>query len=284
MARPYEEYSSEDKGHLKKVFDQINPDFWAKLQNHPDAIDNLKDVLADAEELRADIEQSQIEQRRTRIETAKLSIRSEREESTQNVSPHVREHLLSHDAILHEAHREVRLQEETELSQIDQFVEDNARAIAANALSQQTISQKEIANMSEQETETHIVKEMHKLANDAREARFQVSKLVASTREHMLEEARANGAADPAAQVKSVIASMYKGVEDKHHSDIQRTFEKYGYDKEHQQVRFFANNQDLETLELSGLQDSTQAVSADEQAEAGDQPAHIIKSDEDQSQ
>lgn len=248
MPRAYDDYVEEDEGKLKQAFDRANPDYWQKIQGNQDAIDNLQDVLADAEDLRADIEQTQSEQRRTRIEDAQKSIREEMEASTYNVSPYVREHLLSHDTILHEARKQVSLQEKSELSKVDQFVEGNARKIAEQALSNSP-PQKEISSMSEQEKQTHLKAEIHKAIDNSVNARKQVGMTMIRERERMLQEAKENGSSDPKTDVKIVQKAMYDSVDEKLHKDIHAAFSRYGYDADHKQVAFIAEAGEYERME-----------------------------------
>jgi hypothetical protein len=285
MKRPYKQFVSEDKGRAKKAFNEHYSDLVGKLHGNPQDYDRVKRIQAHSEGAREILNENFKEERQDRVARMATEIWDERNRKYTHFPEHLRIRLMSEQSILNDARQRVDHQHDKDLAAIDQSeVEAIEKIVNGAEHSKQTISQKEIANMSAQEKDTHIVQEMHKLAKDAREARFQVSKLVASTREQMLEEARTNGAADPAAQVKSVIASMYKGVEDNFHSGIQRTFEKYGYDKEHQQVRFFANNQDLDTLELNELRESERALSVDERAEASIHHTQTVGSEDDQSQ
>lgn len=285
MKRPYKQFVSEDKGQAKTAFNKHFSDVLGKLHGKPQDYDRVKQIQVHSEGAREILNENFKEERKDRVSRMATEIWDERNRKYAHFPEHLRIRVMSEQSILNEARERVDLQHDKDLAAIDQSeAEAIEKIVMSSTLAQQTVSQKEIANMSDQEKETHIVQEMHKLANDAREARFQVSKLVASTREQMLAEAQANGAADPAAQVKSVIASMYKGVEDNFHSGIQRTFEKYGYDKEHQQVRFFANNQDLDTLELNELRESERALSVDERAEASIHHTQTVKSEDEQSQ
>ena len=285
MKRPYKQFVSEDKGRAKKAFNEHFSELVGKLHGNPQDYDRVKQIQAHSESAREILNENFKEERQDRVSRMATEIWDERNRKYAHFPEHLRIRVMSEQSVLNEARQRVDQQHDKDVAASDQSeVEAIEKIVEGATLSQQTISQKEIANMSDQEKESHIVQEMQKLVRDAREARFQVSKLVASTREQMLEESKANGAEDPAAQVKSVIASMYRGVEDKLHSDIQRTFEKYGYDKEHQQVRFFANNQDLDTLELNELREGERTISADQRAEASINHTQMVRSEDDQSQ
>ena len=262
MARPYEEYFDEDKGKVKAAFLNINPEYWATVQGDSTALDNLKDILEDVEKLRSDIKAFHQENRPTRIEEAQKSIRADMEASTQNVCAETRDHLLSHDFILSEALKKVRLQEEAELSKIDQFIDENARDIAEQALSQPP-SPQEISQMSDQEKHSHLKAEIHDAIDNSVKARMQVGMTMNRERERMIEEAKQNGSQDPQSDVKTLQKAMYDSVDEKLHKDIHAVFVKYGYDADHKQVSFIAESGEYHGMEEAETVDANVTEEAD---------------------
>ena len=139
--------------------------------------------------------------------------------------------------------------------------------------------------MSEQERATHFKAEVHKLIEDSNEARFQVSKMFNNERVRLLEEAKQNGSEKPLEDVIALRNSMYNAVQDKLHGDFHKLCLDYGYSKDHQQVQFFAEQEEL------GLQPRQETQAQDEDsAQAPDietdmePPAYQPDQDDDQEQ
>jgi hypothetical protein len=264
MQRPFQVFSTDDKGVLKRAFENVNPTYWAAAQGNVDSFENLKDIVDDANELRVEIKASQVEHRHDRIQQEYKRIREERAIGLDDVSPDVRTHLQSHDVILQEARKLVRLQEERELIAVDKFVDDAAQTIqAADNNQPNPHSKTENDNMSDQENQSHLKAEVHDLVNKTVEARMQAGRMMSSERQRLLDEARSSGSQSPEEDVKSFQRALYRDIDEKLHRDIHATFSRYGYDADHQQVQFIANGGDV-TVENSDSLEPNQSSEINE--------------------
>lgn len=268
MARPYRQYVDEEKGTAKEAFNKHFSDVLGKLHNRPQDFERVQKIQAHSENARQILNETFQEERQERVSKMAVEVWGERSRKYFHYPEHIRIQMMMEHSILDEARNRVDRQHDLDLKAITKNESEAIeRVVNTKSVSYKPDSTKEIAKMSEQEKQTHLKAEMHKLAEDAREARYQVSMLVNSTRETMLEEARNNGAEDPAGQVKAVVSSMYKGVEDKLHGDIHAAFQKYGYDADHQQVQFLANGEDVDAIAFSRGRTEDQSAAPNERSE-----------------
>ncbi|MEM9421697.1 MAG: hypothetical protein AAF986_04185 [Pseudomonadota bacterium] len=247
MARPYSEYRESDKGKLQTAFIQSNPEYWAKLLQQPDQIERVKELRELTDDLRWELEEKYQEGRQERIAEKAVDVWNERVKQLDYIAPHAAAHLMAETSILEEARQRVSAEHERNL----QRLQDNEREAIEEITDQETASihpptKEEIATMSDQQKDTHFKAELHKLIDDANEARFQTSKLANSQRQALLEEAQKNGSQDPQGDVKTVINGMYKSVQDKLHGDVHALCVKYGYDADRKQVEFYADQSNAE--------------------------------------
>ena len=262
MPRPHEKFSEEERGKLISDFKQANPDYWEKLQGRARDIERARRIIDHTSDAHSLMEGDHRQEKPGRIASEAAEVWRERTVLAGYLPHHVRAHVLAENSIVKEAERRVEAQYEAERAGLFENRETAIRRIAdGEHLREQSISEEEIKTMTEQQKATHFKAELHKLVDNANEAKFQVSKIVNNERARMLEEARANGSDNPTEDVKALQSSMYKGVQDKLHGDIHALCVRYGYDADRQQVEFLADAQDNEIEE---------AVAPEVQNEAGE--------------
>jgi Zn finger protein HypA/HybF involved in hydrogenase expression len=248
MRRPYAQYREDEKGRLQEAFQASNPPYFDKLQGRTADHDRIKAIIEHTKEEQAILEENFKDERQARIQAVAVEVGQERLDKLEYLPPHVRTQMLAKNSILQEARKRV---DEAHDRDLQALKAEGTRAIEQIADGQhlrgQSFSKEEIEKMTTQERDTHFKAEAHKVFDDCREARFQVSKTMNTERDRMIEEAKENGSDNPMEDVKSFQARMYKDVDEKLHKDFHALCLKYGYDPEHQQVQFDLNKNDQAT-------------------------------------
>lgn len=255
MARTFEEYSEDEKGKLKRAMERVNPDYYSRVRGNTDALKRIQSVVEQGMKLREQRETSHIEARNERTKLEADAVRREREAFLDSVTPETRIHLMSHDAILSEARKRVRILEQQELDAIDTSVNESAKRIAEQT-NPTTI--KENDEMSEQTKRSHLKADIHQLCDKADEARFQAAKLLNSQRSALIAAARENGSFDPEGDFRSLQRSQYRDISKQLHSDIHAAFKSYGYEADRQEIEFHARHGSYNSMDAEQQSDTDQ--------------------------
>ncbi|MEM7172431.1 MAG: hypothetical protein AAF530_19845 [Pseudomonadota bacterium] len=272
MPRTFQQIQEELKGRLKEAFGQSNPDYWSKLQGRPEDIERVKEVMNHSDDARRILEDNYKEERQERVAAVAIEVWNQRAGQFEYMAPQARAHILAENSILEEARKRAAAAHDQDLSMLNQNQDAAIERLAdGDHFYGTTASPQEIAKMTTQEKATHFKAELHKLVDDANEARFQVTKVMNNERERILKEAEENGSEDPTKDVQAFQRSMYKGVQDKLHGDVHQLCVKYGYDTDRKEVAFLASPEGQAQGADQFLKTQGQGVEASQGTEARDQ-------------
>jgi hypothetical protein len=280
MARAYEKYQPELKGSLMRAFQESNPAYWEALQNRPQDIERVREVIANAERELEAMEAHYQETRQERIAQEAADVWEARERDAKYMADPAREVVLNQNSILEEARKRTAQFHEFDKAHLITQANQNIQDVAEFKDRDGTFrKQEEIERMSEAEKETHIKAEIHAAKEKEKEAKFQARKLFASQREQLIETARENGSKQPEQEVSNLYKSMLGETEKQFHRDVHEVFQRYGWDYDKQQVEFYANPEPSDFEQEKHTQ--TQDIAAEHDI---DMDVAVVDMEQDQSE
>lgn len=231
MPRKYEEYSNTDQNKLVAEFSKQNPEYWSRLQNKPEDIHRVRQILDHTEKAVDELRIEQAETRQMRVGEEAIRVFEERTEFKDFISNDVRSEVLSSSSLLEEARKRVGEQEKSEIADIHKNGETAAKFVA-------NMQEEEKGyDMSENE-QKHFKADLHKAVDTAQKARYQATKLFIQEREQLIETAKDQGSETPEKDVSIARRQTMDDVDRQEHKDIHAVFESYGWERGKRAVEF----------------------------------------------